>query len=166
MPEQFFANREHFEAEVAKAKAESTAEIAKLKQQIDKLIANERMAEGKTVGKTTEGVVITADALHVPRALAQNPQDYQRWKSNASQQGKELKIIAETPAQTPEKAPDRYVSERTGIIYLARHVAQDSRQYQYEKAQAEKNNMRLVVCYQPHDFPTEAFLTKETPNAE
>lgn len=108
-------------------------------------------------GKSVEGVVRTTTHLLVPQHLVRgNFADYQRFRAMAQEDGLELRIASDAPFKDAKPMPERYENDRA--IYIARPVLNgDGAKYREERAVAERNGKRLIVCNTSSEFPIAAF---------
>jgi len=160
----YFATREDLERAVAERMKsvldelnETKAHLASVKSNRDTILAEKRALEGRVVGKTPDGIIRTADALHVPRDLARQPQEYQRWRKMAIDEKLSLKIIDHVPEKDAENFPTVYTNDRKHYVHES-VVRGDARKYQAERAFAEKHGVTMHLFTNANELPTEAFL--------
>src|SRR5260221_6317408 len=115
MPD-FFASKADFDAELRKQMAPVLAEIESIKSNRANILAEKRKLERKSEGVTQDGIIRTADALHVPRDLARAPADYQKWRRMAQEDGIELKIIDAIPEKHQAKTPNAFTTDPTHFV--------------------------------------------------
>ena len=156
MPD-FFASKADFDRAIDERIKPLLEELASVKSNRDTILAEKRKLEGRTMGVTLDGVVRTTDALHVPRDLARQPADYQRWRALAQNGSLELKIIDQRPEKTEDKMPMIYTNDRKHYVHQS-VVRGDATRYREEKTFAERKGLTMHIFASPTELPTEAFL--------
>jgi len=157
----YFATKADFDRALDERLAPLQKELESMRVHRDKVIQEKKAIEGKGVGRTADGVIRTADALHVPRELARDPQAYQRYRKIALDDGLSMKIIDREELRDDKKMPDTFTNRLTHFVNRE-YIGQDARAYQDEKRFAEKNGLRLHVFGHASELPIEAFLEEAT----
>ena len=160
MPE-FFANKADFDRAIQEALKPINDELQAVKSNRDTIIAEKRKLEGRTQGTTPEGVIRTANELHVPQSLVKNnPAKYQYFRKLAQDDGLEMKLLDAPIVKSDENLPEKFTNERNH--YVSRdYLAQDGALYRREKAFAESKGLELITFSTASELPTEAFIPKE-----
>lgn len=156
MPD-FFASKADFDRAIEERIKPLLEELASIKSNRDTILAEKRKLEGKTTGVTLDGIIRTADALHVPRDLARQPADYQRWRKLAVDEGLNLQIIDQRPEKAEDKMPMIYTNDRKHYVHQS-VVRGDATKYREEKSFAERKGLTMHIFASPTELPTEAFL--------
>lgn len=110
---------------------------------------------------TPEGVVRTANELHVPQSLVKNnPTKYQYFRNLAQNEGLEMRLLNEPITKADDKMPQKFTNDRNH--YVSRdYLGQDGALYRSEKAFAKSKGLTLITFSTASELPTEAFVPKE-----
>ena len=156
MPD-FFASKADFDRAVQEALAPIKQELERVTANREVIINEKRALEGKTVGRTAEGIIRTADALHIPRELVSDHAAYQKYRKIAQDDGLEIKILEQPVVKDDRAMPDKFTTDRMHYVsnnYLNRNGAL----YREEKAFAERLGLTMKVVHSASELPLNAFI--------
>ncbi len=157
MPE-FFASKADFDRAIVEALKPINDELQAVKQNRDTILFEKKKLEGRAVGVTREGVVRTANELHVPQSLVKNnPTKYQYFRNLAQTEGLEMKLLDAPITKSDNTMPETFTNDRNH--YVSRdYLGQDGALYRREKEFAESKGLTLITFSSATELPTEAFL--------
>ena len=154
----FFASKADFDRAIQEALAPLNHELKVTKENRDAILAEKRKLEGKTLGRTSEGVIRTESELHVPNEVVKNnPQRYQYFRKLAHDEGLTMRLVEQAPEKSDATMPQVFTNERAH--YVSRdYTGQSATKYQEEKAFAEKKGLKFVPFTHASELPAEAFV--------
>lgn len=146
--------QEDIDRAVQKALEPVLEQFNAIKANRDQILAEKRK---RIVGKTEDGIIRTEQAIFLPREIARDPANYQRWKAQAAEDGLELRVLTETKAE-PATLPDTFTGPR--VHYVRNDLARDPHFYRQEKSFAERQGLTMHLFKTAAELPPEATSEK------